>query len=133
MSTNFSIKAIPDDLADRLRQRAERNHRSLQRELMAIVEAAVASATPVAGTAVVAAETPPLAWSAAPAADLPHERSAPEGAMGDGSRLLAELDAIVQGSRWGHAPVLTRDQANDRRLAREIEYDAQQAERARGT
>jgi plasmid stability protein len=37
---NLSIKNVPDDLAQRLRRRAERRHRSLQGELMAIIEAA---------------------------------------------------------------------------------------------
>jgi len=37
---NLSIKAVPVDLAARLRARAARNHRSLQRELMAIIEVA---------------------------------------------------------------------------------------------
>ncbi len=40
MSVNLSIKDVPDDVAERLRQRAARNHRSLQGELMAIVEQA---------------------------------------------------------------------------------------------
>ena len=39
---NLSIKGVPGDLAERLRARAARNHRSLQRELMAIIEAATA-------------------------------------------------------------------------------------------
>lgn len=42
MSVNLSIKNAPDDIVRRLRQRAERNHRSLQGELMAIIETAVA-------------------------------------------------------------------------------------------
>ncbi len=42
MPFNFSIKNVPDALALRLRERAERNHRSLQRELMAILEWAAA-------------------------------------------------------------------------------------------
>ena len=37
---NLSIKDVPDALAERLRHRALCNHRSLQGELMAIVEAA---------------------------------------------------------------------------------------------
>jgi hypothetical protein len=37
---NLSIKGVPDELAERLRQRAARNHRSLQGELMAIIEQA---------------------------------------------------------------------------------------------
>lgn len=40
MPVNFSIKNVPDALADRLRSRAQRNRRSLQRELMTILEAA---------------------------------------------------------------------------------------------
>ncbi len=40
MAVNLSIKSVPDRLAARLRERAERNHRSLQGELMAIIEAA---------------------------------------------------------------------------------------------
>lgn len=40
MPVNLSIKDVPDDLAERLRARAQRNHRSLQGELRAIIEAA---------------------------------------------------------------------------------------------
>jgi len=40
MPVNLSIKEVPEPLADRLRLRAERNHRSLQGELMAIIERA---------------------------------------------------------------------------------------------
>lgn len=54
MPFNFSIKNVPDTLATRLRERAERNHRSLQRELMAILEWAAAE--------------PPLAPNRAPTA-----------------------------------------------------------------
>jgi plasmid stability protein len=49
MPINLSIKNAPDDVVQRLRERAERHHRSLQGELMAIIEAAVQddrSATP---------------------------------------------------------------------------------------
>ena len=41
MPVNLSIKNVPDDLAERLRTRAARTHRSLQGELLAILEAAV--------------------------------------------------------------------------------------------
>lgn len=37
---NLSIKNAPEHVVQRLRQRAERHHRSLQGELMAIIEAA---------------------------------------------------------------------------------------------
>jgi plasmid stability protein len=40
MPVNLSVKNVPEDLAAKLRGRAERNHRSLQGELMAILEAA---------------------------------------------------------------------------------------------
>ncbi len=43
---NLSIKGVPDALADRLRQRAARNHRSLQGELMAIIEQAAGEPPP---------------------------------------------------------------------------------------
>jgi plasmid stability protein len=41
MPLNLSIKNAPDHVVQRLRERAERHHRSLQGELMAIIEAAV--------------------------------------------------------------------------------------------
>lgn len=44
MAVNLSIKGVPDEIANQLRARAERNHRSLQGELMAIVEQAAAEA-----------------------------------------------------------------------------------------
>jgi plasmid stability protein len=54
---NLSIKDVPEDIAEALRQRAASNHRSLQGELMAIIWQAVgpagavqpASPTPAAG------------------------------------------------------------------------------------
>ena len=46
MPVNLSIKNAPDDVVQRLRERAERNHRSLQGELMAIIEAAVREERP---------------------------------------------------------------------------------------
>jgi len=41
MPVTFSIKTVPDRLAGQLRARARRNHRSLQGELMSILEDAV--------------------------------------------------------------------------------------------
>lgn len=41
MPVNVSLKNVPDDIADKLRKRAKRNHRSLQGELIAILEEAV--------------------------------------------------------------------------------------------
>lgn len=43
MPVNLSVKNVPDGLAERLRERAASNHRSLQRELMSILEQAVSA------------------------------------------------------------------------------------------
>lgn len=40
MPVTLSVKNVPDNLADRLRKQAARHHRSLQGELMAILEEA---------------------------------------------------------------------------------------------
>lgn len=40
MPINVSLKNVPDDIADELRKRAKRHHRSLQGELIAILEEA---------------------------------------------------------------------------------------------
>lgn len=42
MPVNLSIKNVPDHVAERLRQRATKHHRSLQGELVAILEESVA-------------------------------------------------------------------------------------------
>jgi plasmid stability protein len=41
MAVNLSIKNIPEELAAKIKARAARNHRSLQGELVAILEASV--------------------------------------------------------------------------------------------
>jgi len=110
---NLSIKDVPEALAEKLRQRAARNHRSLQGELMALLDAAanqpMATVTPPRSTV----ESAPLPTYAV-TTDTP--------ATADRDDLLAELDAIVAGSQWGNAPLLTREQIHDRRLMREFEY-----------
>lgn len=40
MGVNLSIKEVPEEIAELLRQRASFNHRSLQGELMAIIQRA---------------------------------------------------------------------------------------------
>lgn len=50
MEVNLSIKGVPAAWADCLRQRAERNHRSLQGELMALLEQAVRASAGPAGS-----------------------------------------------------------------------------------
>lgn len=41
MSASLSIKNVPDVMVEAIRARAERNHRSMQGELMAILDEAV--------------------------------------------------------------------------------------------
>jgi plasmid stability protein len=41
MPINLSIKNVPDELAAQVKKRAAKNHRSLQGELVAIIESAV--------------------------------------------------------------------------------------------
>jgi plasmid stability protein len=41
MPVNLSIKNVPDELAALLKERAQRNHRSMQREMLAILDEAV--------------------------------------------------------------------------------------------
>jgi plasmid stability protein len=55
---NLSIKDVPESVAAALRQRAVRNHRSLQGELMALVSAAAAEEAQAA---------PAHGWQQAPA------------------------------------------------------------------
>ena len=42
MGINISIKNVPEDKVERLRARAKRNHRSLQGELHALIDEALA-------------------------------------------------------------------------------------------
>ena len=46
MPVNLSIKNAPDSIVQRLRERAMLHHRSLQGELMAIIESAALSPLP---------------------------------------------------------------------------------------
>jgi antitoxin FitA len=47
MPTNLSIKNAPDDIVARLKRRAADHHRSLQGELLSILEAAAYSSRPL--------------------------------------------------------------------------------------
>lgn len=69
MTVNLSIKNVPDDMADMLRRRAETNHRSLQGELMALLESTLGPAQlardPVAHYAADAPSRPAVATTVA--------------------------------------------------------------------
>ena len=54
MAVNLSIKNAPDEVVRRLRERAARHHRSLQGELLAIIEAAVQGDGPASAVDVLA-------------------------------------------------------------------------------
>jgi len=54
MPVSLSIKNAPDELVRRLKDRAERHHRSLQGELMAILEEAVGTSRPLTPVGVLA-------------------------------------------------------------------------------
>jgi plasmid stability protein len=119
---NLSIKDVPEALAEKLRQRAVRNHRSLQGELMAMLEAATDEGAPRSARTPVAEPTLATASATLIVSD-PVEAPETDG-------LLAELDAIVADSRWGSGPLLTREQTHDRRLMRELEFIQRQQEDA---
>lgn len=129
MPVSLSIKGVPEALAARLRQRAARNHRSLQRELMALLEAAAQPPphpAPGQEAAALLLAQPPAGYAVAHR--LAIEERAPPPAEANADDLLGELDHIVQGSRWGHAPLLEREQLHDRTLARELDFDCREAE-----
>ena len=129
MTVSLSIKGVPEDLAARLRQRAARNHRSLQRELMALLEAAAAQPVrSAAGVEVLGRMSAEPQAEYAAMHPLPAIASAPCALQAGADDLLGELDRIVQGSRWGHAPLLDRDRLHDRALARELDFDSREAE-----
>ncbi len=45
MPINVSLKNVPDEMVEKLRKRAKRHHRSLQGELLAILEDAIGPAS----------------------------------------------------------------------------------------
>lgn len=97
---NLSVKNVPEALATKLRARAERNHRSLQGELMVILEEAVsAPATLRSGATVATYGT---------------------GAVAPATSLLERLDAIARGRGIDTTKRLTREQAHDRKLLRKL-------------
>lgn len=114
MPVTLTIKQVPDELAARLRELAARNHRSIQGELMHTLEALLVTQDPAEAAAPSRTRTRRASPQTSPA-----QTSAPDG-------LLVELDRIVAGTHWGKAPVLTREQANDRGLTREIDHLVQE-------
>jgi plasmid stability protein len=100
MSVNLSIKNVPDALAARLRERAQRNHRSLQGELMAILEAAGSGA------------------DRADSVSAPYRVAGQSAAAPDG--LLERLMAIAGKRGIDTSRRLSREQAHDRKRLRKL-------------
>lgn len=95
---NLSIKSVPEELAESLRQRAARNHRSLQGELMAILEAAVAASSAPSNSST-QAKTPAASFGAA--ADAFRKRfSAPLGDSMDSTAIVREMRDTHYGEAW---------------------------------
>ena len=82
---NLSVKDVPDDLAERLRQRAARNHRSLQGELMAIIEQAASETMPPAA--------PPVALAVQASAEGPDVGGSGRPAIRRGSKSIEQIAA----------------------------------------
>ena len=99
MPVNLSVKNVPETLAAKLRDRAERNHRSLQGELMAILEESLGA------RAALRASASGVPYDAGAAARAP-------------AGLLDRLDAIARGRSIDTTKRFTREQAHDRRALR---------------
>jgi len=95
---NLSIKNVPETVAQGLRERAAQNHRSLQGELMAILEDAVSS--------------PNQGRTNATSAKYEYEPGASGTPPPD--RLLERLRAITGDRGIDTTQRLTREQAHDR-------------------
>lgn len=79
MSINLSIKNVPDAVAEAIRARAEQNHRSLQGELMAILEQSVsgmAMQAPIVAARATADQTTPARITASLSIDEVAARAA---------------------------------------------------------
>jgi len=104
MAVNLSIKNVPEAVAQGLRERAAQNHRSLQGELMAILEDAVSS--------------PKMGHARASGAKYEYETTASGARAPD--QLLERLRAIAGDRGIDTTQRLTREQAHDRAQLRKI-------------
>ena len=105
MAVSLSIKNVPEAIAVKLRARAERNHRSLQGELMAILEdAAIESRVQRADMGIDRYQV-----------NVSDPRD-PRDPRADG--LLHRLMAIAGDRGIDTSKRLTRDEAHDRKMLR---------------
>lgn len=99
MSLNLSIKGVPEEWAQRLRERAARNHRSLQGELMALLGEAVGDAAAVAAPVARAGARP-----AAGALSIDEAARRARGRFGgDGAAFGRSVDIVRALRDEGHA------------------------------
>ncbi len=103
MQVNLSVKNVPDALAAKLRARAERNHRSLQGELMAILESAANDGGPSSNS------TRKTSFHAADPGGMAYALEATRT-----DNLLARLSMIAGEQGIDTTTRLTREQAHDR-------------------
>jgi antitoxin FitA len=96
MTVNLSIKGVPATVAEQLRRRAERNHRSLQGELMAIIEEAARAAGPAPEASEAPAATSSFA-AAAPRAPRSWQQ---------GWKTIEQLMAERRASGWTPDPAM---------------------------
>ncbi len=95
MPVNLSIKNVPDELAKHLRRRAAEHHRSLQGELMAIIEAIVRmEKTLMPHEALAQLRRLGLQTPSESASMIRHDRSAPDAKVPN--RLHDLLDLLQQ-------------------------------------
>ena len=105
MGVNLSIKDVPEALAQSLRERAARNHRSLQGELMSIIEQA-ARAAPMAPTVPVQVPDGDVEPVGKPSQALPSPSGS--GVRVQGWLTPEQVWQDLQASDWFHDPVLRR-------------------------
>jgi plasmid stability protein len=106
MPVNLSIKNVPDALADKLRERAERNHRSLQGELMALLEFATSG------------DANANVYSSALRANAPSAPAYASETAPVTDNLLTRLTAIAGDRGIDTTRRLTRDETHDRAALR---------------
>ena len=108
--SNLSIKDVPEAWAESLRQRAARNHRSLQGELMAIIEQAVRDGhEPL--THLSPPENPSDAWArtdARPGTVVGHDRRG-HPIMRYGWKTIEQISAEIAAQQPDARPVYTAD------------------------
>lgn len=124
MPVNLSVKNVPEALAESLRRMAKRHHRSLQGELLAILQAVVAAEAPAslrtrAGRGATARETAAhTTWTPISSAGAPRSesaliiRAAREGRTKTPAQLFDELSAMGTGTPAESAAIIRKSRSS---------------------